>query len=73
MVKPHAKTVDKPPAEKKSRPVQRAAPKNVEPIAKVVAAGPVNIKRPFHRACAWIAIGAAAAIYIVAMYVIIQT
>jgi predicted component of type VI protein secretion system len=29
-------------------------------------------KRPLHRACAWIAIGAAAAIYATAMYVIIQ-
>jgi predicted component of type VI protein secretion system len=29
--------------------------------------------RPLHRACAWIAIGAAAAIYVTAMYVIIQT
>jgi predicted component of type VI protein secretion system len=32
----------------------------------------VETKRPLHRALAWIAIGAAAAIYIISMYVIIQ-
>lgn len=36
---------------------------------KPIAARP----RPLHRACAWIAIGAAAAIYATAMYVIVQT
>jgi hypothetical protein len=55
------------------RLVQKPAPPKVErPTARAVndVSQPVS-KRPLQRAGVWIAIGAAAAIYIVAMYVII--
>ncbi|MBC8106843.1 MAG: hypothetical protein H7Z14_09665, partial [Anaerolineae bacterium] len=59
------------PKTKSLLPAQAKAPAKREPILdhpKEV----VEPKRPLHRACAWLAIGAAAAIYIISMYVIIQ-
>lgn len=72
-----AKHVEKAVPVKSAKPAQRAAPTKVAKVAAVAkvleSIQPVtDKKRPLHRACAWIAIGAAAAIYLVAMYVIIQ-
>ncbi|MBC8107785.1 MAG: FHA domain-containing protein [Anaerolineae bacterium] len=70
MIKPQ-RAVEKQPKTKSPQPAQATTPAKREPILdhpKEV----VEPKRPLHRACAWLAIGAAAAIYIISMYVIIQ-
>ena len=54
------------------QPKQAPAPVKREPILDHPKEEPAERTRPLRRACAWLAIGAAAAIYITAMYVIIQ-
>jgi len=57
---------------KTQAPKQAPAPVKREPILDHPKEEPGERTPPLRRACAWLAIGAAAAIYITAMYVIIQ-